>query len=553
MPYSRTNPSVVIVGAGPTGLILAHELLRRGVSIRLLEKRLGPSHTTRAMTVHARSMEMFDHIGAAHRLEEVCAECPGNIYHFPGRSLDEQPRTDYRTLPTRYAFYYKINQNDFEQVLREHLLATYSVVPEYRTEVLDVVPEGERVRVELRLPSGNKETIWADWAVGCDGKRSLVRDRAGISFDGEEVAAMAMMDVPLTNISFDDVWMNYFFDKELFMNVTKLPGKNWRIYMSDATGDYVRRPDKRASFQEVADKLGVGCTLGEPEWATEWPILNNIASRYRNGRLLICGDASHIHSPSGGQGMNGCMQDAFNLGWKLAAVVNEEADQVILDSYEAERRPIGELVTQGAMSTHEIVMGFGIEPEDRYHLTQIPGWEENSIRLVSGLSHHYRDVVTVPAGLPPVDGPRPGERAPDALLVADPKKRLYDVCRHPGFTVVAVTGSGAAEVDTVAAATLLRELLDTRHPGRARCHLITDGGDETGFDCDHRSPDEMGEFAERYGVGAESRIVVIRPDLYIGMSCLLADAPKVAAYLDQWFRPVISPPSEKSVTVAARA
>lgn len=538
MPYSRNNPSVLIVGSGPTGMILAHELLRRGVSVRLLERRLGPSHTTRAMTVHARSMEMFDHIGVAHRLEEVCAEAPGNIYHFPGREFSEQPRTDYRTLPTRYAFYYKINQNDFEQVLREHLLAMYAVVPEYRTEVVDVIPEGERVRAEIRLPDGTSETIYADWVVGCDGKRSMVRDRAGISFDGEEVAAMAMMDVELTGVTFDDTWMNYFFDETLFMNVTKLPGKYWRIYMADQTGEFVHRTDKQAAFQEVADRLGLGFTLGEPKWATEWPILNNIASSYRTGRLLICGDASHIHSPSGGQGMNGCMQDGFNLGWKLAAVVNGLSDASILDTYEAERRPIGEMVTEGAMSTHEIVMGFGIPPEDRYHLTQEPGWEEKSIHLVSGLSHHYRDVVTVPAGLAPVSGPLPGERAPDALLVADPKKRLYDVCRHPGFTVLAVTGDGASETDTIAVATQVRDALEVRHPGgRVQVHLVTDGGDETGFDFDHRSPDECGELAERYKIGAQSQILVIRPDLYVGMSCTLADADAVVDYIDQWFTP----------------
>ncbi|MCW2853017.1 MAG: Pentachlorophenol monooxygenase [Nocardioides sp.] len=541
MPYSRSNPSVAIIGAGPTGLILAHELLRRGVSVRLIEKRLGPSHTTRAMTVHARSMEMFDHIGAANRLEEVCTECPGNIYHFPGRTLDEQPRTDYRTLPTRYPFYYKINQNDFEQVLRDHLLAVYSVVPEYRTEAVDVVPEDDRVRIDIKLPDGSDETIHADWVVGCDGKRSLVRDRAGIDFVGEEVAAMAMMDVQLTDVTFDDLWMNYFFDETLFLNCTKLPGKNWRIYMADATGEYVHMADKRASFQEVADKLGVGFTVGEPEWATEWPILNNIATSYRTGRLIICGDASHIHSPSGGQGMNGCMQDAFNLGWKLAAVVQGEADQSILDTYEAERRPIGELVTEGAMSTHEIVMGFGIAPEDRYHLTQEPGWEESSIQLVSGLAHHYRDNVTVPDGITELSGPRPGERAPDALLVVEPRKRLYDVFRHPGFTVVAITGSGQDESETVTAATRLRELLDQRHPGRARCHLITDGANDTGFDFDNRSADETGEIAERYAVGDESRIVVVRPDLYVAMSCALADADRVAEYFEQWFVPAAVP------------
>lgn len=337
--------------------------------------------------------------------------------------------------------------------------------------------------------------------------------------------------------------MNYFFDETLFMNCTKLPGRNWRIYMADATGEFVAMPDKRAAFQEVADRLGIGFTVGEPEWATEWPILNNIATSYRTDRLLICGDASHIHSPSGGQGMNGCMQDAFNLGWKLAAVVSGGAQASVLDSYEAERRPIGEMVTEGAMSTHEIVMGFGIPPEDRFHLTQEPGWEENSIHLVSGLSHHYRDVVRVPAGLDPVAGPVAGERAPDALLVREPRKRLYDVLRHPGFTVVAVTGAGQDESDTVAAATALREQLEARHPGRVRCHLVTAtrSGDESGFDFDNRSEDETGELAERYSIGSESRVLVVRPDLYLGMSCTLADAPKVVDYLDQWFTPAIAP------------
>ncbi len=141
---------VLIAGAGPTGLILAHELLRRGVRVRLAEKRPGPSHTTRAFTLHARTMEMFEHIGVAHRLEEVCLPCPGNIYHFQGMPADQLPRTDFRTLPSRYAFYYKLNQNDFEQVLREHLHAQYSLVPEYGTEVVALTETGGQVATQLR-------------------------------------------------------------------------------------------------------------------------------------------------------------------------------------------------------------------------------------------------------------------------------------------------------------------------------------------------------------------------------------------------------------------
>ncbi|MFP5070236.1 FAD-dependent monooxygenase [Pseudonocardia nantongensis] len=530
-------PRVLIVGAGPTGLILAHELLRRRIPVRLVEKRRGPSHTTRAMTVHARSMEMFEHLGLAHRLEEVCLECPGNIYHFPHLAEDEQPRTDYRGLPTRFPFYYKINQNDFEQVLREHLHALYSLTPEYRTEVTGIDDGTDEVGVEIALPDGKVERSRYEWVVGCDGVRSFVREAAGIDFVGQRVAAMAMMDVELDNVTFDDRWMNYFFTEDLFMNCTRLPGKYWRIYMSEPTEKYVYAEDKRAAFQEVADRIGIGFTVGEPEWATSWEILNNIADRYRNGRLVICGDASHVHSPSGGQGMNGCMQDAFNLGWKLAAVLHGRADSTILDSYETERKPIGQQVSQGALATHEIVMGFGVDPVERWELTQAPGWEHDTTRLVSGLAHTYRDVVVVPAALTPTPGPRSGDRAPDALLTAEPRKRVYDICRRPEFTLLVVPNSADPE-PTITAGLELGDELDRQFPGAVHTHLIAD--DER-FDFDHRTPDETGEIAERYELDGSGRLLLIRPDLYLGLAVVPTDARALTDYLSQWFTAAVAP------------
>jgi 2-polyprenyl-6-methoxyphenol hydroxylase-like FAD-dependent oxidoreductase len=546
--HAESN-EILIVGAGPSGLILAYELLRRRVAVRLVEKRKGPSHTARAMTVHARSMEMFDHMGIGHRLKEVCLECPGNRYHFPGMRDDECPKTDYRVLPTRYPFYYKISQNDFEQVLRDHLFATHGVSPEYQTEVVALSrpaapaaaqneAHGKGVRATIRFPGGELREFTYPWVVGCDGVKSFVRDAAGIAFDGEIVAAIAMMDVPLTNVNFDDRWMNYYFTRDLFMNVTRMPGGVWRIYMSEPTGEYVYRKDLRQSFQEVANRIGIGFTLGDPEWATSWEIRNNIASHYRAGRLIICGDASHVHSPSGGQGMNGCMQDAFNLGWKLAAVWKGQAQAEILDTYEKERKPIGEQISKGAMATHHIVMGFGEEPKKRYHLTQVPRWEEDTIRLVSGLSHNYREAVSIPPGLRGTRGPQAGDRAPDALLVSSPQRHLYDVFRRPQFTLLVVP-SERDKQQQLSDAVTLRDQINGRFPGHVSVYLIS-GNREAEFDFDHQSKNESGEFLERYEIDpgeGDGRLVLVRPDLYIGLSCWMVEGRAVLDYLEQWYIP----------------
>lgn len=197
------NKEILIVGGGPTGLLLAYELLRRQVPVRIIEKRQGPSHTTRAMTLHARTLEMLDHMGMAHRLEEVCLECPGNLYHFPGLSDDQCPRTDYRVLPTRYPFYYKISQENVELVLREHLFANYSLSPEYRTELVSLEQDThESVKATIRHPDGNIEKASYPYVIGCDGVHSFVRNAAGIKFEGETVAVMSMVSRLLAVLSY---------------------------------------------------------------------------------------------------------------------------------------------------------------------------------------------------------------------------------------------------------------------------------------------------------------------------------------------------------------
>lgn len=231
--------------------------------------------------------------------------------------------------------------------------------------------------------------------------------------------------------------------------------------------------------------------------------------------------------------MNGCMQDAFNLGWKLAAVFKGQAKEDILDTYEKERKPIGSQISEGAMATHEVVMGFGIPPEERLHLTQEPGWEWRTINLVSGLSHNYRDVVSLPTGLTAVPGPQPGERAPDARLMIEPKRRLYDAFRRPQFTLLVAAGTSATD-QVIEFGTKVRDRVDLLFPGQISTYLISKENDLR-FDFDHQCVEETEEFDKRYEIGSQGRLILVRPDLYIGLVCLPQEWETAEKYLSQWF------------------
>ncbi|MGH7964174.1 MAG: FAD-dependent monooxygenase, partial [Candidatus Binatia bacterium] len=444
MPYASTQRDpILIVGGGPTGTTLAIELLRRGVPCRVIDRLDGPVMTSRSFTLHARTLELFEMAGFVDAFLERGIRSVSMDYRFQG--VEEIARLDFTALESQYPFTLIINQDVTEAVLREHL-ARLGTQVEWNVELRSLSHDGNgRVTAVLvHQPEGREEVVQTDWLIGCDGVHSVVRKQLDLPYEGDDYTGMElrMMDVQLSGFPLTDDSIHYLITKEHLLLITKLPGLNYRVLISDMGGAQAT-DTVRSAFQRVVDEHFRGSvTLGEPEWATVFRIWRRIVTSYRQGHIFLVGDAAHCHSPAGGQGMNACIQDAFNLGWKLALVARGEAHESLLDSYEPERRPIGQQVIEATHLLNTVIMAHGTSIEDRIAITKEPGFNQRAVSKVSGLAYTYRDVVTAPPGLTPLDGPAAGDRALDAPLTT--KLRLHDLLRHPDHTLLLFPGEANA-------------------------------------------------------------------------------------------------------------
>lgn len=527
----RTQTPVLIVGAGPTGMVLANELARRQVPVRLIDSKEGPDTTSRSFTLHSKTMETFEHMGIASRFLEDGIESKGFYFNFLGK--DEHPALDFTVLESRYPYILVYNQNDTESRLREHLEGSYNISPEWGTSItaLEEMDDGFKATLQHDSDNGREEIVHPQWVVGCDGIHSFVRNVMGLEYEGENYDGMLMqmMDVDYDKFEGTDDWTHYYMSEDSFLLITRLPSGKHRILISDmgAAGDPSLTP--REAFQQVVDSHFEGSVIGEPEWATQWTIWKRLARDYRKGNALLAGDAAHVHSPSGGQGMNLGMQDAFNLGWKLAMVINGDAKQALLDTYGNERRPVGEQAIGGTESMHDIIMAHGQGMSDRLALTEAEGWHDETVKRISGLSYNYRDVAEAPKGMAPVDGLLVGDRAPDVQL--SDKIRLFDLYRHPRMTALIVPARGNT-ADREHSLELFNTL-EQRFARAVKSYVITD--EELPGIGERVVKDEAGQLTQIYGSPDSGHLFLVRPDGYLACHCSTGDSGFLLSHLEQWF------------------
>jgi 2-polyprenyl-6-methoxyphenol hydroxylase-like FAD-dependent oxidoreductase len=421
------EPSVLVVGAGPTGLMLACELALAGVPVRVLERRSEESNLTRAFGVHARTLELLDQRGLAEELVAQGLRVP-EVQPRLGRV---RLRLDLRHPDSRFPYVLIVAQARTEALLERRARAL-GVEIVRGAEVVGLHQDSGGVEAATEGPAGRRLER-ADYLVGCDGAHSAVRRLLGVGFVGAAydthilladircaqplpvaVGAWVGRDGVVLLPPFGDGWYR----------AVVWDRRRQRVPLTEPLGS----DELRASLRRIA---GSDFGLQQVRWSTRFLSERRQADRYRVGRVLLAGDAAHVHSPLGALGMNTGIHDAMNLGWKLAAAVHGWAPPWLLDSYQAERHPVGrqalqvtDLLQRAAVAPPPVR---AVRPVLARLLLAIPPVQRSLRRRVSGLAVAY----------PPPRGTRAhrwvGKRAPDLDLDGS---RLYERLRHGRFTLV---------------------------------------------------------------------------------------------------------------------
>jgi len=363
------DTDVLIAGAGPTGLVLALWLAKSGVRVRIVDKVADPGTTSRALVVHARTLELYREIGVADDVVARGLRFIGVNLWVRGRKVAHVELGAMGVGISPFPYMMVFPQDEHERLLIEHLHAA-GIEVERPLELTGFDDHGDRVTVHLRRPDGAAETCEAAWLVGCDGARSRVRELLGTGFPGGTYSHLFYVaDTEATGPVMDHQ-LHVALDDADFFAVFPLAGERQARFVGTVKAEAAERPGGLTwedVTKDVITRLGVA--VERVHWFSTYHVHHRVVTHFRKGRAFLAGDAAHIHSPVGGQGMNTGIGDAINLAWKLAAVVQGRADPRVLDTYEPERRAFAERLVASTDRAFSFVTSAG--PLARFVRTQL--------------------------------------------------------------------------------------------------------------------------------------------------------------------------------------
>jgi 2-polyprenyl-6-methoxyphenol hydroxylase-like FAD-dependent oxidoreductase len=494
---------VLIVGSGAAGTMLALELARHDVAARVIDRLPGPSKFSRAVTVHARMLEIFEQIDPAlvKRYLDRGMHSPGYVMHFvddKGKRREVRPGLDFSVLESRYPLLLVHTQDETEATLRNYLKEKYGRETEWGLTCTGVTLQDDQVEATLQSADGQVESVRCQYLVACDGANSRIRQQLALAQEGTDYAGTVLqnLDVELLDFPDKDEWIHYCMGPAHFVMVAKMQNGFTRLLMSQPADKADDAETPQSVFSGILAKHFDGIRFGKTLWHSRWASQVRLAHTYRKGNVFLVGDAAHVHSTAGGQGMNCCMQDAYNLGWKLAFVLRGEARPALLDTYESERKPIGKQVIEAASKIHELFMAGRNSGADALIDLKQSGFLAELVSRVSGIAYHYHPEAAPAAN----DGmPQSGDRLPNLPLGGKHNgKWVADLLRSGGYTLLVCANT---EADLGGASFNL-------HP-RLVTHVL--------------APAPAGLLAR----GSVPQLNLVRPDGYLALRCELERASDV--------------------------
>lgn len=344
------NASVLIVGAGPTGLVLAIDLARRSVMPRVIDAAPPEGKESRAVAIVARSLEMLEDLGVARAAIDLGIPLRALNFYEGGRTLAEM---DLTAIGSPFPMDLCIPQWQTVALLRERA-ERLGVSIEWNTRLKSTEPHDRSVTAEILGPDGVLERYATDWLIGCDGAHSTVRRAAGIGWETSDLRRGFILGDVAADWGLVRDRFHAHFGKSGVLAVFPMPGGHWRVLASTPDDRPPKSPELADFAHYIALQTRLDANVRDLEWSSSFVAREGLAERYRSGRVLLAGDAAHSHSPVAGQGMNTGMQDSYNLGWKLGLAATGRAEESLVDTYAAERRPVAEAVIDTTSATTRI-------------------------------------------------------------------------------------------------------------------------------------------------------------------------------------------------------
>lgn len=496
-----THPDVLVVGAGPTGLATALQAHDNGAVVRVVERRPTAFRPSRAMIVHSRTMESLRPLGVTESLLDRGDRAPRAVLHLGTKQVPAQ-LADAGLTDTVFGHLTLLRQMDVEEVLADALNAR-GVEVERGVEVVDIGEDAAAAHAVLHR-NGEFHTTRCRFAAACDGRDSVGRRAAGISWAGapyreEVVLADAELDGDLTA----DVLHVVATRQGLVFLFALGEVATWRILATRPCQPGHEVP--AAAVQRILDDAGLPVVLRTLTWSSRVRLQHRLAGSFRRGRLFLAGDAAHTHSPAAAQGMNSGILDAVNLGWKLAFASGDGQHTTLLDSYEQERRPVARQVLA---LTHLVFFAeASTNPLPAFlrgtlvpllapalpRLLREPHVMGHVVRLLSQRWVRYRHSSLSLEGRPGGPGPRPGDRLPDEEVICDGRTvRLHELTARPGVQILLARRT--------------RSLDETRLGSHVTVHRVDSW--------------------------AGRGLLAVRPDGYVGFRCGAGDVEALASWLD---------------------